>query len=298
MKDLRGVNPPIVTFFDEKGNVDLNAAKKQTDFLIRAGVNGIAYLGTSGEFATLSMQEKKDYLREMVAYVAGRVNVIAGTGDTSIVNALDLLKFAEEIGVDGVLVINPYYCTYPEAMVEAYYDKLAESTGLPIVLYNFPALSGFSLDAPLVSRLVSKHKNIVGIKETLGDPAHVQSMVNIKKERPDFIVFCAFENQAIGALIAGVDGFINATANFAPEYTVGIYQAYKAGDMEKVREYQKKLIRCMDFYSFASPLYMASKQAVYDRVLGEDRYERLPAMPLPPQTKKVIRDALMEMGLL
>lgn len=298
MKDLRGVNPPIVTFFDENGNVDIKAAKTQTDFLIQSGVNGIAYLGTSGEFFVLSLQEKKDYLKAMVEHVAGRVNVIAGVGDTSFLNTLELLKYVEEIGVDGVLLINPYYCVYSEEGVEAYYSKLAESTKLQIIMYNFPALTGYSLDAPLVGRLASKYKNIVGIKETVGDPVHVQSMTDLKKDLPDFIVFSAFENQIIGALIAGAEGCINATANFAPEYTVGIYNAFMAGDMETACYYQKKLSRCMDFYSYSKPLFMGCKQAVYERVLGEERYERLPALPLSAGAKEKVRLALKEMELI
>ena len=298
MKDLRGVNPPIVTFFDENGSVDIPSAKKQTDFLIKGGVNGIAYLGTSGEFFVLTLQEKKDYLKAMVEHVAGRVNVIAGVGDTSVLNTLELLKYVEEIGVDGVLLINPYYCIYSEDMIEAYYTKLAESTKLQIIIYNFPVLTGYSMDAPLVGRLAAKHKNIVGIKETVGDPVHVQSMIDLKKQLPDFIVFSAFENQIIGALIAGAEGCINATANFAPEYTVGIYNAFMAGDMEKACYYQKKLSRCMDFYSYANPLFMGCKQAVYDRVLGKDRYERLPALPLSAEAKANVRKALKEMELI
>jgi 2-dehydro-3-deoxy-D-pentonate aldolase len=298
MKDLRGVNPPIVIFFDEKGNVDINASKKQTDFLIKNGVNGIAYLGTSGEFFTLTMQEKKDYLKAMVDHVAGRVNVIAGVGDTSVVNTLELLNYVEEIGVDGVLIINPYYSIYSEEMVEAYYDKLAESTKLQIIFYNFPALTGYSLDAPLVARLAKKHKNIVGIKETVSDPVHVQSMTAIKKEVPDFIVFNAFENQSIGSYLAGAEGSINSTANFAPEFTVGMYKAFMAGDMEKACYYQEKLSKCMVFYGFSSPLYMGCKQAVYDRVLGENRYERLPALSLSSQARQNVRNALKELELI
>ena len=298
MKDLRGVNPPIVTFFDEKGHVDIQAAKKQTDFLIDKGVNGIAYLGTSGEFFVLSLQEKKDYFKAMVDHVAGRVNVIAGVGDTSFLNTLELLKYVEDIGVDGVLLINPYYCIYSEEGVEAYYSKLAGATNLQIILYNFPALTGYSLDAPLVGRLAAAHKNIVGIKETVGDLVHVQSMTDLKKELPDFIVFSAFENQIIGALIAGAEGCINATANFAPEYTVGIYKAFMSGDMEKACYYQRKLSRCMDFYSFSKPLFMGCKQAVYDRVLGEDRFERLPALSLSKEEKQKVGAALKEMELI
>ncbi|MDD3538452.1 MAG: dihydrodipicolinate synthase family protein, partial [Eubacteriales bacterium] len=130
MKDLRGVYSPVVTFFDEQGNPDPEAAKKHADFLIDAGVDGIVLFGTSGEFFALSMQEKKEYLEAVLRHVDGRVNVLAGVGDTSIVNTMDLLAFAEQAGADGALIVNPYYCVFEEPMVEAYYSRLAESTKL------------------------------------------------------------------------------------------------------------------------------------------------------------------------
>jgi len=298
MKDLRGVYPPAVTFFDAQGNPDLDAAKKHTDYLIDAGVDGIAYFGTSGEFFALSLQEKKEYLETMIRHVDGRVNVLAGVGDTSIVNTLDLLAFAEQAGADGALIVNPYYCVFEEAMVEAYYSKLAESTKLPIVIYNFPGLTGFNFPPELVERLALKHRNIVGIKETIGDAAHVQKMIDIRKKREDFIVYCAFENQAIGALLGGARGFINGSANFAPEYVVGIWRTFRDGDLAAAAEYHKKLTACMDFYTFATPLYMSLKQAVYTRVLGRNCGERLPALPLPPETRRIVYDTLKRMELI
>lgn len=298
MKDLRGVYPPAVTFFDEQGNPDLEAAKKHADFLIAAGVDGIAYFGTSGEFFSLSLQEKKDYLEAMLRHVDGRVNVLAGVGSTSVVDTLDLLAFAEQAGADGALIVNPYYCVYEEAMVEAYYSRLAESTKLPIVIYNFPGLTGFNFPPELVERLALKHRNIAGIKETIGDPAHVQKMIDIAKKREDFIVYCAFENQAIGALLGGARGFINGSANFAPEYAVGIWRAFRDGDLAATAEYHKKLTACMDFYTFATPLYMSLKQAVYTRVLGRNCGERLPALPLPLETRRIVYETLKRMELI
>ncbi len=298
MKDLRGVYPPAVTFFDGQGGLDLDAGKKHTDFLIAAGVDGIGYFGTSGEFFALSLQEKKDYLEAMIRHVDGRVNVLAGVGDTSIVNTLELLAFAEKAGAAGALIVNPYYCVFEEALVEAYYSKLAESTKLPIVIYNFPALTGFNFPPALVERLALKHANIVGIKETIADAAHVQKMIEIRRKREDFIVYCAFENQAIGALLAGARGFINGSANFAPEYAVGIWRAFREGDLPKAAEYHQKMAACMDFYTFASPLYMSLKQAVYFRVLGRNCAERLPALPLPEETRRTVYETLKRMELI
>ena len=297
MKKLYGVCPPVITIFGENGNVDYAANKKHADFLIEKGVDGLAYLGTSGEFSIMTLNEKKEFIREMTAYVGGRVQVIAGVGSTSLKETLELLKCAEEAGVDGCLLVNPYFSVYAEDMVEAYYDYVADQTDLPIIIYNFPDLTGFNFSAELVRRLVEKHGNIVGIKDTIGDSAHLIEMIKIQDIRPEFTVFCAYENQAFGSLVNGIGGFINATANFAPEFTVGLYRSFREGDMVKAGEYFNQLCHAMDIYGFSKPLYLACKQAVYERVIGHNGTERLPALSLADDTKKAIADKLKELGL-
>lgn len=109
MAKLNGVCPPVITLFDAEGNLDLSANRKQADFLISKGVDGLSYLGTSGEFSVLTLEEKKELIFDMIQYVDHRVKVIVGIGDTSQKNTLELLKFSEEKGADGILLINPYF---------------------------------------------------------------------------------------------------------------------------------------------------------------------------------------------
>lgn len=298
MKDLAGVNPPVITIFDKDGKLDMPANYKLADFLIEKGVNGLAYLGTSGEFSLLTMDEKKQFIRDMTKYVNHRVNVIIGAGDTCLQNVLEIVKVAEEAGADGFLMVNPYFNVYAEPMVEAYYDKVAEETKLPIILYNFPGLTGFCMNTDFVKRLVAKHENIVGIKETTPDMEHLRDMLKVKEIRPDFRIFVAFENQAAVMLPLGTDGFIGATVNFAPEFTVGAYQAAKAGDMAKMVDYTVKMNLAMDVYNCSAPLFLACKEAVYQRVLGDDNHaERLPALSLNKETKIKIAKILENLGL-
>lgn len=121
MKKLCGVNPPVITIFDENYKIDIEASKRQADFLISKGVDGLAYLGTSGEFSIMTVEEKKRFIKEMKEYVNGRVNVIVGVGDTCLDNTMELLRFVEDVGVGGVLLINPYFSVYSTEMVEAYF---------------------------------------------------------------------------------------------------------------------------------------------------------------------------------
>lgn len=298
MKRLCGVNPPVITIFDENYKIDIEASKRQADFLIGKGVDGLAYLGTSGEFSTLTVQEKKDFIREMTQYVAGRVNVIVGVGDTCLENTMELLNYVESVGVDGVLLINPYFSVYSTDMVEAYFKYVASHTSLPIIIYNFPDLTGYCFNADVVCDLVKANPNIVGIKDTIADFNHLLSMQKVKEINPEFSVFCAYENQAMGLLACGVDGFINATANFAPEYTVNTYQAAKRGDFNEAAGWFKKMVDAMDIYTYSTPLFLACKQAMYYRVLDSDGHERLPGMPLDAQMKSKVYNKMRELGLI
>lgn len=298
MKKLCGVNPPVITIFDDNYKIDIEASKRQADFLISKGVDGLAYLGTSGEFSIMTVEEKKNFLKEMIRYVNGRVNVIAGVGDTCLDNTMELLKFVEDAGADGVLLVNPYFSVYSTEMVEAYYNYVASHTSLPIIIYNFPDLTGYDFSADVVCKLVKNNPNIVGIKDTTPDFNHILSMQKVKKINPDFSVFAAYENQALGILAMGIDGFINATANFAPEYTVNTYQSAKRGDFNESAKWFRKMVDAMDIYKYSSPLFLACKQAMYYRVLHQDGHERLPGLPLDATQKANVYNKMKELGLL
>ena len=298
MKRLCGVNPPVITIFDEHHKVDIEASKRQADFLISKGVDGLAYLGTSGEFSIMTVEEKKNFINEMIKYVNGRVNVIVGVGDTCLENTMDLLKFVEQAGADGVLLINPYFSVYSTDMVEAYFGYVASHTSLPIIIYNFPDLTGYCFNADVVSRIVKVNPNVVGIKDTIADFNHVLSMQKVKEINPDFSVFSAYENQAMGLLVCGVDGFINATANFAPEYTVNTYQSAKRGDFNEAAKWFNKMVEAMDIYAYSTPLFLACKQAMYYRVLHHDGQERLPALSLDATAKANVYNKMRDLQLL
>ena len=115
---------------------------------------------------------------------------------------------------------------------------------------------------------------------------------------PDFSVFSAYENQAMGLLVCGVDGFINATANFAPEFTVNTYQSAKRGDYNEAALWFKKMVNAMDIYGYSTPLFLACKQAMYYRVLNQDGHERLPALSLDAEAKANVYNKMRELKLL
>jgi 4-hydroxy-tetrahydrodipicolinate synthase len=298
MVKLKGVYPPIISIFDKYGNFDVESNKKQADYLIKSGVDGITYLGTSGEFSSMNIKQKKEILDVMVPYVNNRTRVIAGVGECNLPDTLDMIKYAEKLGVDSILVVNPYFNVYTDNMVIAYYDRIAKSTNLPVLIYNIPDLSGYNFSFDVVKVIVQNNSNVVGIKESLNDLEHVKTIIKIKDINPDFAVYAAYENLAYDALNFGADGFINATANFAPEFTVNTYQSFVKGDLKKCREYASKMNDAMEIYNFSKPIYLACKQAVYSRIIGEDKFEILPALSLDEKTKSNINQVMKKLGLL
>lgn len=288
---LFGENPPVVTIFKENGEVNYEAMFHHADYMIEHGVHGLAYLGTSGEFCVMTQKQKLELICNMVPYVKGRVQVLVGIGDTCLENTLELAECAQKAGADGLLAVIPYFNIYAEENVEAYYHALANAVSLPLVLYNFPALTGFDLNPALVERLALSEENILGIKDTVPEEEHLKAMLEIKKKKPEFSVFCAYETQALSMAEAGVDGFVNATGNFAPEFTRELLDAREAGDHEGMKEAAKKMEQASEVYQYATPLLLAVKEAVY-QILDEKGTERLPGLSLNQEKKEHIAKIL------
>lgn len=295
MKKLKGLNPPVITVFDGQGEIDFAAMRQHADYMIANGVDGLAYLGTSGEFGVMTQAQKLRLIREMVPYCKGRAQVFVGVGDTCLDNTLELARAAEAAGADALLSVIPYFSVYGEENVEAYYSAVAQASGLPVILYNFPALTGFDLSPELVERLALRHPNILGVKDTVPERAHLLAMLEIKKKKPEFSVFCAYETQALDMVCAGVDGFINATANFAPQYTAALLRAHAAGDNAAMERSYRQMCQAGRVYEYAVPLLLAVKEAVYQKVLGRRGFEKLPGLPLKPEAAAAVAEILAEL---
>ncbi|WP_270815514.1 dihydrodipicolinate synthase family protein [Hungatella effluvii] len=292
MGSLTGVNPPAVTVFNKMGLVDYDAMKQHADFMIEQGVSGIAYLGTSGEFGVMTLEQKTELIRVMTPYINHRVNVMAGVGDTCLDNTCRLMETAEEAGADAVLAVAPYFSVYAEENIEAYYRELSRYSKLPIIIYNFPALTGFDMTPDLVTKLAMECPNIMGIKDTVPETEHLLAMMEIKKKKPGFMVYCAYETQALELVQAGVDGFVNATSNFAPRFTVGLFQAALVQDEEEMQKNFNNMCRASEVYQYAEPLLLAVKEAVYQKVLHRNGTEKLPGLSLSTENKLKIHEIL------
>jgi 4-hydroxy-tetrahydrodipicolinate synthase len=269
------------------------------DFLIDAGVDGLFFLGTGGEFSQMSVEERKEVAHFATQHVNNRVPVLIGTGSASTREVITLNQHAQQIGADGVVVINPYYWPLSEENLYEHYKAIAQSVELPILLYNFPALTGQDLTPDFVYRLATTFDNIVGIKETVDTAGHIRAMIlKLKPERPNFSIFAGFDDHLLNTLSLGGDGAISASGNFAPELTIGIYKAYQSNDMETAIQLHQRLAHLPLMYKLDSPFVNVIKEAMVLRGLQIPTTVLPPARPLGEIKKQQLQKILEKAKLL
>ena len=296
---FRGVIPPVCTIFDETGNLDRKGMGMLIDFLIDAGVNGLLFLGSSGEFSQMSVEERKEVAAFATDYVHKRVPVLIGTGSTNTRETIELSRHAEQAGADGILVVNPYYWPLSEEHLLQHYGEIAESVHIPVLLYNFPGLTGQDLTPDFVLQLADRYPNIAGIKETTDEAGHIREMIiKVKGKHPNFSVFSGYDDHLLNTLSLGGDGSIASSVNFAPELSLGIYQAFQNGDMETAIKLHRRLAYLPLLYKLDSPFVNVVKEAIALRGLNISTYVLPPARPLDPVKKEELKKILQKAVLL
>ena len=293
-----GIIPPVVTLFDTEGNLDLDLNRRYLNQLLQHDIHGILLSGSSGEFTSLTMEERKSYVSEMIKTIDKRVPILVGIGHTALKDVLELCAHAEERGADGVLAVNPYYWHLSEEQLFNFYSIIAESTKLPVLLYNIPSFSGQSLSVELVKRLAASHSNICGIKETVNEIGHIREIITeVSKVRKDFMVFSAFDEHLLPALMIGSAGSINGSAVFAPEISVGLYESYQKGDLSEAEENHKKLSELMAIYTFCPSFFTTMKEAVHQRWMEEKTGHRAPFDVYPEDLPEKVSSLLNGIGI-
>lgn len=269
---MKGIISPVVTLLDENGNIDLEKNKDMLDKIIGGGVHGIVLLGSSGEFPHFTLNEKKEFLSEVIPYLNNRVPLLVGTGGTVLEETVKLSNFVEQLGGDGVLVVQPYYWTMSEEQIYAYYAELANRVTIDIYLYNIPQLTGQEIPINIIEKLAGEFPQIKGIKETVGNIGRIRNVINtVKSVKPDFHVYSAFDEHLLDAQILGASGSINGTSVFLPEISVSLYNAIQKNDFKQIKELHQQISDLMDLYSWHPSFYISMKEAVYARWYPNER---------------------------
>ncbi|MBO3757852.1 MAG: 4-hydroxy-tetrahydrodipicolinate synthase [Thermoproteota archaeon] len=239
-KIFTGVFPPTITIFDSNDEINYELTKKHIDFLISNGADGIIVEGSTGEFFNLNDQERKKLIEEVVIHVGGRVPVIAGVSSCSTKNVIELSKFAEKVGADGLLITPPYYYKPNEEELFNHFKLISKTVDIPIMLYNNPWTTGVYVRPPLLVRMANEGI-IQYVKETHGDVAYVHETYYIGKGKPT--IFFGKDENSLEAFLVGAVGWVSGAANVTIKLQKEMYNAFfKDGNIQKAKEIYFKLI--------------------------------------------------------
>src|SRR5579871_5781834 len=291
---IRGIIPPVATPMLANEDLDLPRLRWFLDHLIAQGVHGVFVLGTNSEFYALDEREKQEVIATAVAHVRGRVPVFAGTGAETTREAVRLTRMAEREGVNGVSVITPYFVQPSQQEIYDHYRRVAESTSLPVILYNNPATcGGVKIDVDTVARL-AEIPNILGVKDSSGDLQNTIEFIRVVPDR--FSVMMGRDTLIYPALLFGARGAVPATANIAPALLAEIYIVIQRGDHEKAKAAQLRLnpIR-LALALGTAPGAVKAALTVMGMSIGPSR---APVGPLTPEKQQKMRAVLEQAGLL
>jgi 4-hydroxy-tetrahydrodipicolinate synthase len=286
-----GCTVALITPFRD-GEVDYRALQESVDWQISQGTPILSPVGTTGESPTLSHDEHERVIAAVVERAAGRARVLAGTGSNATAEAVRLTRFAARAGVDGALLVSPYYNRPSQEGLYAHYARVAESVDLPLVLYNVPGRTGRNVDAETVERL-ARVGPIVAVKEAGGSLDQVSELVS----RTDLTILSGDDSLTLPMLAVGAEGVVSVVANLVPRDMIALVDAFDRGDLAEARRLHLKLFPlCRDLLGIAAnPIPVKTAQAMLGRGNGEFR---LPLCPPDERGREALRRALVRYGLL
>jgi 4-hydroxy-tetrahydrodipicolinate synthase len=294
-----GLMPAMVTPFDERGEIDLDATEAVVERFIEAGVDGISPLGSTGEASHLASEERKRFIEEVTRIVGGRVPLVVGVGAAGTREAIELARHAEGVGVDAVLIVSPFYWKVGEEALFRHFAAVAESVDIPVLVYNLPMLTGIDLSPSLIARIAAECPNVTGLKDTVTEYHHTVGVLReVKRVRADFTVLSGWEYLILPCLLAGADGSICAFANVAPELFVNLVHSARDGDLERAAELHRRVLSLVTLGRYSDPPISAIKLAMNKLGVPISPAVRGPALPIPEEAHEKVESVLREAGLL
>ena len=266
---------PVVTALNEQEKPDYEGNRKIIDFLADGGVDGILVLGSAGEFPNFSVEERLAFYEFYAKANNGRVKLLAGTGCVSYADTLYLSKAVYDMGYEAAMVIGPYYYGLDQEKLFLYYDRLAKDLGHDFYLYNYPPRTGHSLAPETIARLCRENKNIIGFKDSVGEPGHTNMVYRaIEAENPEraakFRAFSGFDDQFLANIADGGAGCIGALSNIVPEIWHDLVAAANAKEFDKTMQYYHLIQKLMPLYEMDSNCSLMMKKLMQHRGLAID----------------------------
>lgn len=294
MAIFTGSGVAIVTPFHADGSINYDKLEELIDFHCNNGTDSIVICGTTGESATMTEQEHVDCIKKAVEFTRGRIPVVAGTGSNCTHTAIELSKEAVEAGVDGLLVVTPYYNKCTQQGLVAHYTAIAKEAKAPIIMYSVASRTGVNIAPETVATLVKNVDNIVGIKEASGNLSQIAKIMNLTDGNVD--LYSGNDDQIVPIMSLGGIGVISVLANVAPKETHDICAKYFAGDVKGSAKLQLKAIPLIDaLFSEVNPIPVKKAMQLMGCEVGP---LRMPLTELTEGNTEKLAKAMKDFGIL
>ena len=294
MAIFTGAGVAIVTPFNADGSVNYNKLEELIDFQCNNGTDSIVICGTTGESATLSEAEHVECIKKAVEFTKGRIPVVAGTGSNSTQTAIELSAAAVEAGVDGLLVVTPYYNKATQAGLVKHYSMVAEAAKAPIIMYSVASRTGCNINPETAAELFKNVDNIVGIKEASGNISQIAKIMNLTDGKID--LYSGNDDKIVPILSLGGLGVISVLSNVAPKETHDICAKWFAGDSKGSRELQLRALPLIyALFSEVNPIPVKKAMELLGHEMGG---LRMPLTELTKPNEEKLAKAMREFGVL
>ncbi|WP_462425052.1 4-hydroxy-tetrahydrodipicolinate synthase [Fusobacterium sp. THCT13E1] len=287
MELFTGSGVALITPFDENGEVNYSRLREILEFHVINHTDAIIVTGTTGEGSTLNDEEKISVIEFTVNIINNRIPVIAGTGSNDTRHAAEFSKRVEKLGVDGLLVVTPYYNKGNENGIYEHYKTIAEGVKIPVILYNVPSRTGVNLSIPLLKRL-AQIENITALKEASGNISYV---AEVAREVPELDIYSGNDDMVVPVLSLGGKGVISVSANIIPDISHDMTVSFLKGDVKKARELQLK------YNDLVNALFLETNPAPIKEAMNFLGYEvgncRLPLGVMEEANRRKLTDILI-----
>ncbi len=289
---LRGIYPPVPTFFDDQDELDLTTLQRHIRNLAETGIAGYVVMGTNGEAVHLTSDERAQVIEAAREAAGSTVPILAGCGEQSTRATLANCREAARYGADAALVLPPFYFKgrMNNTALIAHYQAVADESPLPVLIYNMPgSTAGLDMDAATICTL-AEHPNIIGVKDSAGNVAKLAQIVALAPD--DFQVFAGSAGYLLPALVVGAVGAVAALANIFPREVCRIQQLFEAGELEEARRLQARLIPANT--AVTATYSVPGLKAALETVAGYGGRPRSPLQPLAEQERSELMKILQD----
>ena len=293
MAIFKGAGVAIVTPMKDNQDVNYDKLEELINIQIAEGTDAIIIAGTTGESSTLTMEEHKDVIKAAVEFTKGRIPVVAGTGSNCTRTAIQLSQEAEEAGVDGLLIVTPYYNKATQQGLISHYSQIADSTKCPIIMYNVPGRTGCNLLPETVAELFKTKDNIVGLKEATGNMAQASKTMYLTDGKLD--MYSGEDGLVLPLLSIGALGVISVWSNVAPAKVHQLCQSYFDGDLKIAQKLQREAIPLVDaLFSEVNPIPVKTAMNLMGLQVGP---LRSPMCEMGADNAKKLAQVMKEYGI-